>query len=119
MPTGFGGAQPNSGRKPKPRPREVLERFIAEEGERLGQAYFGVLLEGMRSSDEQVRIRAAVELGNRLWGRPAQAVELSGAVESLMPAGRLAVESESVRRLADAVRDELMARDARPVRSSG
>jgi hypothetical protein len=118
--TGFGGPQPGSGRPRKLKPQDVLRAYLDEKGEELGQAVFGVLVRLMASQDEMVRLRAAVELGNRMWGRPAQAVELSGSVETtITPMGRLALEDPDLARLADEWSDRLVALDAGTVRGSG
>lgn len=84
-----GGPRPNSGRKKKP-VREMREAIIGElagtgevaddlKNDAAGYA-FRLFNDTMRDERQptEVRLNCAEEVLNRVWGKPRQAVELSG-----------------------------------------
>jgi hypothetical protein len=104
----FGGAQPGGGRPRKPRLRDELEKYLAENAERLNRAYWANLFRAMDTDDERVRLQATVELGNRLYGRPAQSVDVAMSGAPPVLAGRLVIEDAEFRQLAVAMRDRVL-----------
>ena len=78
MANGHGGARPGSGRKPGKVAQAKLD--IAGKASKHGVAALAVLVEVMKDSDAPAaaRISAANALLDRGFGRPLQAVEMSG-----------------------------------------
>ena len=78
MATGHGGARPGSGRKPGKVSKAKLD--IAERARTHGPAALKTLAEIMQDTDapHNARVSAANALLDRGYGRPMQAVEMTG-----------------------------------------
>lgn len=100
---GFGGAQPGAGRPRLPRPHERMREKIEAELDAIVAPYFETIKEAVMfvkyegelivtdTPDLGARIAAAERLLDRVYGKPAQAVELTGAA-----GGAVAVEVMAV-----------------------
>lgn len=90
--TGFGGPQENAGRPPLPKVTDLLREKVEERADEITRALFDALAadkavtislgRGETSvdyvTDHAIRITAARELLDRVYGKPKQTQELSG-----------------------------------------
>jgi hypothetical protein len=76
---GWGGARPGSGRKPNAA-RAILAKTIAEAGED-AKAALGLLVAFVKdpSLDPRLRRDCANDVMDRVWGKPTQRNEVTGA----------------------------------------
>lgn len=112
-PVGFGGPQPNSGRPRKPSMTQRIQEII----EPHAPSIFGVMIRNLKDPDPYVQLKAAGMLADRLYGRPRQAIELTGEVDHhLVEMGRASVEDADVQRLTDDIRSRLVLLDTGDVR---
>jgi hypothetical protein len=73
------GESGNPGGRPKTKPlTEELERLLGEQAPKgKGQTWAAVIAEALVKRASKGDVRAIAELGNRIEGRPVQAVELN------------------------------------------
>lgn len=78
------GQSGNLNGRPKKKPlTEELERLLAEDAPKgKGQTWAAVIAEALVKRASKGDVRAIVELGNRIEGRPVQAVELTADVNA-------------------------------------
>ena len=110
---GFGGPQPDSGRPKKPRVTDVMRKKIEAEIDKVLKPYFEALegavvhavYEGRvipsEHPDLAARIAAAEKLLDRVYGKPGQALELTGKDGSPIEIDALAFTDPKVRKAAD------------------
>ena len=76
---GPGGARPGSGRKPEAvtRLKQSLSEYV---GEAMESFRFCVRLRDDESAEKALRLAAAKEIMDRVFGKPTQGVDVSGEV---------------------------------------
>lgn len=96
---GFGGAQEKGGREKKPRLIDVLRREVEERMNEITAPFW----EGLKSDNPKIAMESARELLDRTYGRPTQAVEVSGPEGEPVTAG-VVLDADTAKAARDVLR---------------
>lgn len=84
MANGHGGARPNAGRKPGPISK-IRAKSLADASEDAKYA-LGLFTRVMRDTDQPIELRIACsrEVMDRVWGKPTQKQQITGADDAAL-----------------------------------